>query len=145
MSPRYLLLGIACILLVCTCDDRSAPALELERRILAPCCYRQSLEDHESPIARMLRQEIERRIAAGEPAEDIENDLVQRYGMNVRAAPPARWAVVLTVIATIAAGMMLVLRLVRRKDPRFARTSSPILDEDCKYADQLDDELATVD
>lgn len=144
MPPTCVLISVAWLWLVCACDAQGDPARELERRILAPCCYRQSLEDHESPIATAIREEIAHRIALGEAPAYIEEALVRRYGEDVRAAPPARWVAVLCVAAAAAAGMMLVLQIARRRSTQVSR-SSPASDGDDPYADQLDDELAAVD
>src|SRR5690348_7582956 len=95
MSARWLWLFaispiVTATVLLGTCtapQDHAARARAIERRILAPCCHRQTLEDHDSEIARLLRAEIEHRVAAGEPPDHIEDDLVQRYGVNVCAMP----------------------------------------------------------
>lgn len=59
----------------------------LEGRLLAPCCWTQTLDIHESPLSTTLRLEIRRRLMAGEEATAIENDLVARYGERIRAVP----------------------------------------------------------
>jgi cytochrome c-type biogenesis protein CcmH len=59
----------------------------LEGRLLAPCCWAQTLDIHESDIARALRLEVRRRLRAGESQTAIETDLVARYGERIRALP----------------------------------------------------------
>jgi cytochrome c-type biogenesis protein CcmH len=56
-------------------------------RLVAPCCWLQTLDMHESPSATSLRAEIHTRLAQGEPSEAIEDDLAARYGERVRAVP----------------------------------------------------------
>ncbi|HTU57430.1 MAG TPA: cytochrome c-type biogenesis protein CcmH, partial [Polyangiales bacterium] len=67
--------------------DASASARELEGRLIAPCCWTQTLDIHDSPIADQLRTEIATRLRAGEPAAKIEDDLAARYGEKIRAVP----------------------------------------------------------
>lgn len=57
----------------------------LERRLLAPCCWNQTLDVHESDLAGSLRHEIRARLHAGEPQSVIEDDLAVRYGERIRA------------------------------------------------------------
>ena len=133
------------VLLVASCRGGSSPAEELEDRLLAPCCWRQPLRDHESPVATQLRGEIASRIAAGESTDDIEADLVRRYGDKLRAPPPRTWLIGLAVGLPALLGLALLLRFVRpsRRQERAATSGSD--PEDSVAADRLDDELARVD
>lgn len=122
----------------------------LERRLLAPCCWRQSLEDHDGPMAEALRAEIASRLAAGEPPAAIEASLVARHGERIRALPPdgdPRW-IIGAILATLLAGTLigLGLHVGRRRHRRAAATAggaaaparSP---EHARYEQLLDDEL----
>lgn len=62
-------------------------AERLEGRLLAPCCWAQTLDIHGSEIANALRREIRTRLKAGESAEAIEASLVARFGERLRAVP----------------------------------------------------------
>ena len=62
-------------------------AERLEGRLLAPCCWAQTLDIHGSEIATALRREIRVRLKAGESADKIEASLVARYGERIRAVP----------------------------------------------------------
>ncbi len=62
-------------------------AERLEGRLLAPCCWAQTLDIHGSEIANSLRREIRARLKAGENPEAIERSLVARYGERIRAVP----------------------------------------------------------
>jgi cytochrome c-type biogenesis protein CcmH len=62
-------------------------AERLEGRLLAPCCWAQTLDIHGSEIANALRREIRTRLKAGESADAIEASLVARYGERLRAVP----------------------------------------------------------
>jgi cytochrome c-type biogenesis protein CcmH len=68
--------------------DKFVPgAAELEGRIIAPCCWTQTIDIHGSPISTELRLEVRRRLSAGESAESIEHSLIDRYGPKIMAVP----------------------------------------------------------
>ena len=62
-------------------------ATRLEGRIIAPCCWNQTIDIHGSEPAYQLRREIRRRLKAGEAPDTIEASLVQRYGAKILAVP----------------------------------------------------------
>lgn len=64
-------------------------ASRLEGRIIAPCCWNQTIDIHGSEPSYQLRREIRRRLKAGESADTIEASLVQRYGAKILAVPDA--------------------------------------------------------
>src|SRR3954468_13955828 len=84
-SPTFVLLVGFLAMIACRSSDD--PAHEIERRVLAPCCYRQTLAEHESDLARTLRLEVRQRVARGESSTVIEDDLARRYGEEIRAMP----------------------------------------------------------
>lgn len=83
-------------------------AKELEGRLIAPCCWVQTLDTHDSELATELRAEIRRRLAKGESSLLIEDDFAARYTERIRAVPrgrdPRR-----TIPAVVAGGMVLSL------------------------------------
>ncbi len=62
-------------------------ASRLEGRIMAPCCWTQTIDIHGSEPAYELRREIRKRLKAGESADTIEASFVQRYGQRILAVP----------------------------------------------------------
>ena len=62
-------------------------AAALEGKILAPCCWNQTVDIHGSEIANEIRREIRHRLRAGEPAAAIQASLVDRYGAKILAMP----------------------------------------------------------
>src|SRR5689334_14788388 len=62
-------------------------AAALEGRIMAPCCWTQTIDIHGSEISTELRQEIRRRLRAGETTDAIQASLVERYGPRILAVP----------------------------------------------------------
>jgi cytochrome c-type biogenesis protein CcmH len=60
-------------------------AKRLEGRIIAPCCWNQTIDIHGSEPSYALRREIRARLKAGETADAIEASLIQRYGQKILA------------------------------------------------------------
>jgi len=131
--------------------DHVPGAAALEGRIIAPCCWNQTIDIHGSELSTQLRVEIRKRLTAGETPETIEASLVQRYGEKVIAVPKgSRLGAtgVLLAIAMGAAGVFAFSLLRRWRDrvqpPPPARdadeqAATPALDR------RLDAELAALD
>jgi len=64
-----------------------AGASRLEGRIMAPCCWNQTIDIHGSEAAYELRREIRKRLKAGESSDAIEASLVTRFGPKILAVP----------------------------------------------------------
>lgn len=64
-----------------------ARALALEKKLMAPCCWQGTLEDHHSELADALHAEIRARLMQGEAAASIEQHLVSRFGERMIAVP----------------------------------------------------------
>lgn len=95
---------------------------ELERRLLAPCCWRETLDVHESPSATELRHEIRRRLAAGEGVGSIESDLIARHGVKLRATLPGSLGYVLFAAILLGGlGVAAFLLWRRRRQPAAPR------------------------
>ncbi len=93
-------------------------AKALEGRIMAPCCWQQTIDIHGSEIGNELRREIRTRLKAGETPEAIEKDFVARYGPKILAVPPDNPLVNVASVASlgfVAAGVSAAFMLVRWK------------------------------
>ncbi|HET7545090.1 MAG TPA: cytochrome c-type biogenesis protein CcmH [Polyangiaceae bacterium] len=60
-------------------------ASALEGRLMAPCCWMQTIDIHGSPISLSMRHEIRRRLRNGESVEAIQASFVERYGTKILA------------------------------------------------------------
>jgi cytochrome c-type biogenesis protein CcmH/NrfF len=90
-----------------TPDDE---AHRLSRELMSPFCPGRTLADCPSPHARLVRDEIEARLEKGETAIAIEQDLVLRYGAEIRGTPPAKgFAMVLWIVLPLSAGLGLIV------------------------------------
>jgi len=52
---------------------------------MAPCCWMQTIDIHDSPISLSMRHEIRRRLRNGESSEAIQASFVERYGPKIMA------------------------------------------------------------
>lgn len=122
----------------------------LEGRLLAPCCWNQTLDIHESEVASQLKREIRERLQAGERAEAIEASIVARYGERIRAVPEGKsltsmgvWLSVVFAFAGLGA-VALVVRWVRKGRGTVSKPEQPSESEAPRdqWDDKLDRELA---
>jgi len=125
-------------------------AQALTERLHAPCCHEQLLDGHDSAPAKALKEEIRARLAQGASPEEVEQELVRRYGSWIVAVPKDRdpraglsIALVLALSGTAIGLALLGLRWVRSTREASARLASteltPAMGPGC--AEQLDDRL----
>lgn len=130
-------------------QDTRAEARALEGRLLAPCCWQQTLDIHESPLSSALRGEIEERLASGESAAAIEADMVERFGQRVRALPTegqlsaSMFVAAAAGVAAAGALAFTVRRWLQRGQVQARK--APIEGPRDAYDDRLDDALAELD
>jgi len=124
----------------------------LEARLIAPCCWAQTLDVHPSEPATALRREIRARLLAGETAEAIEDDLVARYGDRIRALPRGQEGGSPTVVAglgILAAIAAVALIAMVRRWLRASAVPPPAppagVGKEDAYDRLLDDELRALD
>lgn len=159
-----LVLGLACSVAVGVARAEGQPSLDavpaageitLERRLLAPCCWNQTLDQHESDLATSLRHEIRARLHAGEAQSAIEDDLAARYGERIRAVargedPGGAMPFIVGFGALFAGGSVIaLLRRWRRASSRArpegaAITADATIPADAEDA-RLDEELRALD
>jgi cytochrome c-type biogenesis protein CcmH len=120
-------------------------------RLVAPCCWQQTLDVHTGPVADTLRAEVRMRLWAGETTEGIEADFAARYGARVRAVPQGNpivgvslGMVVFSLLA--ASGLFIVVRRWRRAGQQQKVSSSPSPSETARdvYDERIDDELRSM-
>lgn len=143
--PLLLLLSAAPAL----ADDVGAQAAALEARLLAPCCYKQTLDFHASPLAEELRAEIRRRFSTGESEATIEAALVARYGEKLRAVPSAafteRLGMGLALLSAAVVALIVLLHLARLRRTRPPASVSASESGDPADRLRLEEELRALD
>lgn len=130
--------------------EHAAPGeRELLARLVAPCCWNQTLDIHAGDAPDRLRAEIRERLLAGEAAAAIEADFVARYGERVRAQSSSSLlgsaGLVVIGLALIAGvGVALAARRWVRASERSA--SRVVVSSERDALDvRLDDELRAMD
>ena len=104
-----LLAIILWILCSVTAVGQSAQNLErarkIQERLLAPCCWNESLAVHRSPEAVSLRAEIVRQVTAGRSEPEIVQEFVTRYGERILLEPRGTRNTVLSIIPWLVLGL----------------------------------------
>ncbi|WP_420239293.1 cytochrome c-type biogenesis protein [Telmatobacter bradus] len=89
----------------------------LERQLMAPCCYTQTIHDHMSDVAEQMREEVVGMVAAGKSETEIKNYYRAKYGETILVTPAGRTGLVtfgVPVAVSLAALLLLALVLRRR-------------------------------
>ena len=126
-------------------------ASAIEGRLMAPCCWTQTIDIHDSEISLSMRHEIRRRLRNGESADAIEASFVERYGPKIMAVQPnSQLKNVFIGLSVVmgGAGVAAVMMLGRwRKQTAAARSNDPSPGDDKrdKWDDKLDAELKDLD
>lgn len=86
-------------------------ARALERKLMAPCCFSQTVDQHESEVSREMRAEMRVWLAEGVSEGQILDRYVERYGTRILAVPPPQgfnqllfwmpWLVTLTLFLAV--------------------------------------------
>ena len=112
--------------------DAAAPPSDgfghaLARDLMSPFCPGRTLADCPSPDAATLRAWILGQEASGRSRADVENELLERYGEQILAAPRARGfgltAYAIPIVVFVAGGALVGLFL--RRQSRAARSAPP--------------------
>ena len=97
--------------------DRSA------RQVRCPTCESQSVADSRAPASDAIREEVRRRVDAGEGDAEILRFLVSRYGRDILLKPEAKgvtglvWVLPLAAAACALAGLGFAFRRWRSRPP----------------------------
>jgi cytochrome c-type biogenesis protein CcmH/NrfF len=78
-------------------QEQRARIQRLEKAVLAPCCYTETVGQHQSEIAIEMRVEIANWVEQGRTDEEILDTYAKRYGAKVLVDPntiPKGWMLV---------------------------------------------------
>jgi len=83
---------------------------------ISPCCWRENLTVHNSPVAGELRAEIVLLIQQGRSDDQIKSIFVEKYGKRILALPEGGLGLWLfwTPVLACAAGLAMVSLFVKR-------------------------------
>jgi cytochrome c-type biogenesis protein CcmH len=140
---RYVLTIVATLLLSSLAHASESPD-EVYGRLIAPCCWNQTLDIHDSELATQLRGEISERLARGESSLSIEDDIASRFGERVRAVPRAsdpRQSMALSIALAMVAALLSLFGLAFRWTRRRVHAVELGAERD-EYDARLDRELS---
>lgn len=134
----YLLLvaGYTAPLLANDAEDRTQ---RIEDRLLAPCCYSESVKVHRSELAAQIRVDIRRAVEAGRSDREILDSYIARYGLRILREPEgarSTWlhgGVLFGVFLGTLVAVLVIRRLrkqARRAAPSYAGVVADLPDED---------------
>ena len=126
----------------------SAAADRVARQVMAPCCFVNTVAEHDSPVSRRVRVEIVELLEGGASEQAVLDELVRRYGERILAAPrPSGFGLLawLTPGAGLLAAALLVWRWLRRHRRRDGVDAPPPAPVDDALAARLAAELARFD
>ena len=129
-----------------TQEQINAQATEIDRLIMAPCCWTQPVSDHYSGVASEIRQGIRKMLAEGKTRQEILDVYVAQYGERIRSMPKAEgfnlMAYVLPALALLLGAIVVraVIRAWHRPTPAAAPAAPSTMSTD-DYARRLEDEL----
>jgi cytochrome c-type biogenesis protein CcmH len=164
--PKFLVAAVLLAMPALAADDHGAPAAhtqldlsehvpgaaDLEGKIIAPCCWNQTIDIHGSPASAELRREIRSRLKAGEAPAAIEQSIVDRYGPKILAVPSGsrlgKTGVLLAItMGAAGVGALMMLRRWQRRsetpsDAKKESGTAPVRDG---LDDRLDAELSRLE
>ena len=134
---------------------REAQAKSIESQLIAPCCFRQTVAEHQSPAAESIKAEVRQMLAAGATEQQVLDSFVHKYGEKILAAPQAHGfnllAYLMPVLGLGSGLIIVVLQLLRWRRagvPRLGGTPSNGPSADAQGSllrDQFEAELAAFD
>jgi cytochrome c-type biogenesis protein CcmH len=116
-------------------------AYELADQLMSPFCPGRTVADCPSPQAKTLVVWLTVQEAAGRSREDVQAELVERFGENILPAPPVRGfgvAAYAFPVLAFAAGGALVWAFLRRQTSGASQLQEPL------PAGPIDPELAAI-
>jgi cytochrome c-type biogenesis protein CcmH/NrfF len=102
----------------------------VEHRLMAPCCYTQTIDLHMSDIAEKMRHEVATMILGGQTERQMYDHYKALYGEQILAVPDGALGVtafaIPTTVSTLATGALaFFLYRIHRRKLEVLRISNP--------------------
>lgn len=116
MRSVAIFLALAAGLLAQTGPEARKRIEALENRLLAPCCWAETIAGHRSEVALQMKAEIAAFVAEGRTDRQILDHYKQQYGERILVEPEgARWWVMNVVpLSMLGCGVLVVAFVLRR-------------------------------
>jgi cytochrome c-type biogenesis protein CcmH len=114
-------------------NNQQAQVQRLSRALVAPCCWRQTVDIHRSPEAIQVRESIVRLSKAGKSDRQILDYFIAAYGERVLAEPEgAKEIISIAVpILVLILGLMAIARVMR--NVRVAPCDAPLGETEIEF------------
>ena len=89
---------------------------KIEGRLMAPCCYTQTIRDHDSQVAAEMREEVTTMVVSGKSEQEIITYYRAKYGETILVVPDGMSGGLLTFtpVMIFVASTGLLLFFIRR-------------------------------
>lgn len=124
---------------------RESEAEEIETLLIAPCCWRQPVSDHQSEIAIQMRGEVRQMLQAGMGRQEILDSYVEQYGTRILSIPPQQGfgrLSFLMPVGFVLVGLFVVIAVMRRFR---ASAPRPTTDSSEGVTRRIEEELDALD
>jgi len=97
-------------------DSRTELESRLQHKLMAPCCYGGTIDQHNSDAANQMKVEIHEFVSAGRSERQILDYYKARFGTRILAEPEGLtwWFGTLTPLVALIGGTLIVIRLIRK-------------------------------
>jgi uncharacterized iron-regulated membrane protein len=112
-------------------NAQSALIRKIEGRIMAPCCYTQTIRDHDSQVAEEMREEVTSMVASGKSEQEIITYYRTKYGETILVVPDGATGGLLTYtpVTVFLASVGLLLFFIKRTASTRETASSQLAPE----------------
>ena len=155
-SRRHLLAALVTALALAAPLAAQTPkeqAWDLAHELMSPFCPGKLLAECTSSLAGELREDVAKRIAAGETRDAVKADLIRQYGKEILGAPEAEGVGLLAWVLPALLGVLTfggigwkIARAARAgQEAALAAPLAATAGADARTLSQLDDELRDLD
>ncbi len=116
----------------------------LENNLIAPCCFRAPIADHESQVADDMKKEIAAMLASGKTVGQIEEYYVGKYGERILAVPRMEGFNSMSFVMPVfmfALGVLIILLTLRRMVTRNTQKAAVSSAGAPALKDEMDDRI----
>ena len=113
-------------------SELETTAKKIETELIAPCCMVQPVSIHSSPIARKIKVDIRKMLAAGKTRQEILDHYVEKYGTEILSSPPQTgfnrlsvWMPVISLLFGFVVVVVIIKKWVGRR-PKHLSTSPTV-------------------
>ncbi|WP_420237688.1 cytochrome c-type biogenesis protein [Telmatobacter bradus] len=107
--------------------DQARTIVKLEDKLMAPCCYSQTIRVHMSMEAEQMREEVTDMVLAGKSAQDIIKYYKAKYGETILVVPDGKAGQIaygVPIVVALSAFGLLTFGIGRALDRRPLRAST---------------------